>query len=97
MASAGIVSVAKRWQDCRCQRTQSEMSTWVFCRALAARQVGEYLPWQIAGPIVVKMKNLLALEAPGQGCADAFNYYMLANVTTPFVAGLSSGASFGFK
>ena len=66
-------------------------------RALAARQVGEYLPWQIAGPILVKIKNLLALEAPNSGCADAFNHHMLANVTTPFVAGLSSDASFGFK
>ena len=69
----------------------------MYCRALAARQVGEYLPWQIAGPIVVKMKNLLALEAPAENCAAAFNHYMLANVTTPFVAGLSSDASFGFK
>lgn len=66
-------------------------------RALAARQIGEYLPWQIAGPILVKIKNLLALQPPGSGCQDAFNQYMLANVTTPFVAGLSNDAAFGFK
>jgi len=46
---------------------------------------------------MVKIKYLLALEAPNSGCADAFNQHMLANVTTPFVAGLSSDASFGFK
>lgn len=45
----------------------------------------------------MKIKNLLSLAAPGKGCPDAFNNYMLANVTTPFVSGLSNDASFGFK
>ena len=67
------------------------------CRALAARQVGEYLPWQVAGPTLVKIRDLLALEEPGKGCPDAFSHYMLGNVTIPFVDGLSNDPAFGSK
>ena len=45
----------------------------------------------------MKIKKLLALQPPGSDCQDAFNQYVLANVTTPFVAGLSNDAAFGFK
>ena len=67
------------------------------CRALAARQVGEYLPWQVAGPTLVKIKNLLTLEEPDKGCPEAFSQYMLGNVTIPFVDGLSNDATFGLR
>ena len=45
----------------------------------------------------MKMRNLLALEEPGKGCPEAFSHYMLGNVTIPFVDGLSSDLTFGFK
>lgn len=69
----------------------------LLCRALAARQVGEYLPWQVAGPHLVKIKNLLALNSGGNrsGCAAAFKNYVLQNVTAPFMAGLQ--AAYGSK
>lgn len=66
-------------------------------RALAARDVGEYVPWQVAGPILVKIKNLLTLDATHSDCTEAFREYVLRNVTTPFIAGLSSDAAYGFK
>jgi hypothetical protein len=69
----------------------------VWCRVLAARQVGEYLPWQVAGPHLVRMKNLLALDNGNSRCADAFQSYVLDNVSAPFMAGLSQDASFGYK
>jgi len=66
-------------------------------RALAARDVGEYVPWQVAGPILVKIKNLLTLDTTHSDCTEAFREYVLRNVTTPFIAGLSSDAAYGFK
>ncbi|BDA42905.1 Aminopeptidase N [Coccomyxa sp. Obi] len=66
-------------------------------RALAARDVGEYVPWQVAGPILVKIKNLLTLDNAKSGCAEAFRQYVIRNVTTPFIAGLSNDAAYGFK
>jgi hypothetical protein len=70
---------------------------FVAVRALAARDVGEYVPWQVAGPILVKIKNLLTLDNAKGGCADAFRQYVLQNVTTTFIAGLSNDASYGWK
>ncbi len=57
------------------------------------------MPWQVVAPVLVRMKNLLALETSrsGAGCAAAFKAYVLQNVTTPYMGALSQGAWAGFR
>ena len=63
-----------------------------WSRALASRQVGEYVPWQVAAPILVRIKDLLELETSrsGSACADRFKAYVLQNITTPYLAMLEA-------
>lgn len=90
------VSLLGAFNQCRADR-QFECLHGMCFRALAARDVGEYVPWQVAGPILVKIKNLLTLDNAKSGCAEAFRQYVIRNVTTPFIAGLSNDAAYGFK
>ena len=57
------------------------------------------MPWQVAAPLLVRMKHLLALETSrlGSGCAAAFGAYVLRNVTTPYMDALSRGPGKGFR